>query len=85
MALVNSAQNYFKISKVVGVNDGNTAVTVYVEEYKDKNTRDNLTDYDKKVTHQLGFELTNEEIGGFISVLYSKIKGLEDFSEMTDV
>ena len=85
MALENADKNYFKISKVVGVNDSGTAVTVYLEQYKDAATRENITDFDKKITHLVGLELTNEEIGPFITALYSKIKELDDYKDMTDV
>ena len=84
MALENESRNYFKIGKIVGSNSSNSSFTVYIESYKDKETRYNPTEFDSKKTSTIGIILDEVDIKSFVSKIYDKIKLQEPYNEMTD-
>lgn len=85
MALKDSENKYYKIGKVVGFNDTDSVLSVILEEYKDQSTRENFTDYDKKISHQVGIKLDSVDVQTFVSKIYDKIKEQAPYSSMSDV
>lgn len=84
MALIDSEGRYYKIGKVVGVNDNSTYITVTIECYKNKTTRENKTEFDKALTEPVGITLTEEGLSAFVNSLYAEVKKEDKYKDMTD-
>jgi hypothetical protein len=85
MALQDSDNKYYKIHKVVGLNSTNSPIDVYIEVYKDKNTRDNFGEFDSKKIDTIRVTMDQSDMDAFIAKIYTKIKSQAPYNVMSDV
>jgi hypothetical protein len=84
MALQNSSNEYFRISKIV-LHNGELSMSVSVEGHKNQSTRNSPTEFDTCTLTDKGVTLTSATINSLVSAIYSELKSSAPYDSMTDV
>lgn len=85
MGLLSDNNEYFKVSAIDMLADGSMDVRVEVSSYKDENTRNNLGKFDKVKTNTEKLMISNELYQNIIGEMYSLLKKLPVYENLTDV